>query len=122
MANSEEGLRRPEILFPVLSVMTSSSGDIMPLEMPVGEVSTRLEPRRREIFPSVAAMKLRSWNQRPTAQMSRRCSSSLLSAPCEMDSESMFDPSVASPPQRVPPTRRGLFYLACPAFNDIFTN
>src|SRR5712692_35649 len=90
MASSEEGFRWPLSLRPRRSVMTRSSGVIMPLLMAVGEVSTRCGSSRTEMLPSVEATKPRPWIQRPTVQTSRRCSSSLFTWPGEMDSGSML--------------------------------
>src|ERR1700688_4320575 len=58
----------------------------MPLLMAVGEVRTRRESRRTEIFPSVEATNAREWIHRPTVQISRRCSSSDFTVPGEMES------------------------------------
>ena len=86
MASSEEGLRRPESLLPSRSVITRSSGVIIPFEILVGEVNTRRGSRRSEMFPSVEATYPRAWIHRPTTQMSRRCSSSVFNAPGDIES------------------------------------
>ena len=53
-----------------ISMMTRSSGVIMPLFRQVGVVRMRLASRRTERLPSPATMWPRSYNQRPTRQMS----------------------------------------------------
>src|SRR5215469_13464415 len=76
MPASEEILRSPCSWRPSMSMMTRSSGDIMPLLRQVGVVRMRSPSRRTEMFPSPATMWPRSYIQRPTMQMSRRCCSS----------------------------------------------
>src|SRR5271166_6358808 len=89
MANSDDGERRPESRLPLRSVITRSSGLIMPLQMAVGDVKIREESRRTEIFPSVAATKWRAYTHLPAVQISRRCSSSVFRFPGVMGSPTM---------------------------------
>ena len=59
MASSDDALRCPASFLPCMSVITRSSGCIMPLLMAVGEVSTRRESSRTLMLPSVAETKPR---------------------------------------------------------------
>src|ERR1700730_14911916 len=106
MASSEEGFRPPLSLWPSRSVMTKSSPVIMPLLSSVGDVRMRRESRRREILPSVAATYRYCEIQRPARQISRRCSSSVFSAPGDIESDCMHMPSASEIiyPSRVKPS------------------
>ena len=60
IGSSEEGLRRPDTFFPSMSVITISSGVIMPLQIPVGDVKMCCVSSRTDKFPSMDATYPRS--------------------------------------------------------------
>src|SRR6267154_3019552 len=78
MPISLETLRLPARRFPSIFTMTRSAALILPLLMQVGVTSRRVESRRTERLPSVAATNLFSCSRRPNCTISLRCWRSLV--------------------------------------------